>query len=233
MRYISLILITLLSIFISRINLKLHSENYTKPEQKKDIILQLNFLETELKDKNLGERMQHLFPEGYVFIHALYGLAWSELALSDNDPVLTKRALHEALYAYNKLDSKTAKWNFPDYLEPKYGIFYAGWKNYLLSKILSIDTTFDGNEQYIKSFRIQSSEIMNALVASNCPFLESYESQSWPADMFVAMASISNHDKVFVPRYHSEINNWLLDVKERLRIKKNIYWGNYPWPMLL
>jgi hypothetical protein len=61
---------------------------------------------------------------------------------------------------------------------------------------------------------------MNALVASDCPFLESYENQSWPADMFVAMASISNHDKIFIPRYQSEIHNWLLDVKEKLRIKK-------------
>lgn len=217
MRYFTLLIISVLSIVILRINIKLHSENYTKNEKKKDIILQLNFIESQLKNNNLGERMQQIFPEGYVFVNVLYGLAWCELALSDtHDTSLHNKALRESLYAFDNLDSEIAKWPFPSDLNPENGIFYNGWKNYLLSKILSVDTTFKNQDHYISKFKTQSENIVNALKASNCPFLESYNSQVWPADMFVAMASISKHDEILSPKYQSLIKNWISEVKYRL-----------------
>src|SRR4051794_26712074 len=41
---------------------------------------QLAFLRAELGD-GAGERAQELFPEGYFFLHALYGLAWVDVGL--------------------------------------------------------------------------------------------------------------------------------------------------------
>lgn len=223
MKKIYLITIVILSLVILRINIRLYSENYTRKEQKKDVILQLNFLESELKNNNLGARMQRIFPEGYVFVNALYGLAWCELYLSDvEDSVLKSKALNEALYAYNNLDSEQAKWSFQTNLNPENGIFYDGWKNYLLSRILTIDTTFKGSEQYTNKFQNKSNIISEALQNADCPYLESYTKQSWPADMFVAMASLSNHDKIFEKKYQSQINDWLHKIKERLDEKTNM-----------
>ena len=64
--------------------------------------------------------MQQIFPEGYVFVNVLYGLAWCELALSDpTDINLKERSLEEALYAYNCLDSESAKRHFRKKLNPE------------------------------------------------------------------------------------------------------------------
>jgi len=41
---------------------------------------QLAFLRAALED-GAGEQAQRLFPEGYFFIHVLYGLSWVELGL--------------------------------------------------------------------------------------------------------------------------------------------------------
>jgi len=217
MRYFYLIIISALSIIILWINIKLHSENYSKKQQKEDIIKQLNFLEKELKENYSGERMQKIFPEGYVFIHALYGLSWCELTNTDpNDFNLKKRAIKESIYALDQINSDKAKWTFEGYLKPEYGIFYSGWKNYLLSKILSIDTSFSQHKIYINLFKAQCDSIANALKANKSPYIESYSHQSWPADMFVAMASLSNHDKIFKPKYNIDIDQWLQKVKENL-----------------
>lgn len=84
MRKIIFGLIFIITIALLWINFKLHAENFSTNEKQKDIILQLNFIGSELNYNNLGNRMQELFPEGFVFINALYGLAWCELAISDS-----------------------------------------------------------------------------------------------------------------------------------------------------
>lgn len=210
-KYFFLLIISLFTAFILLINFQLYSENETITEKRADIINQLNFLESELKDENLGNRMQEIFPEGFVFIHVLYGLSWCELALSDSikDPVFQKKALSEALFAFNKINSEHARSTFDQSISPEYGIFYCGWKNYLLSKILMCDTTFPEHSSYIETYRAQCINISNAIIVSGSPFLQSYKSQSWPADMLTAMASLSNHDRIFNQKYQKVISNWI------------------------
>ncbi len=211
-------LIFILTLTILWINFKLYSKNFTANEKRTDIILQLNFLETELKANNLGERMQGIFPEGFVFTNALYGLSWCELASSDsiNYANLKGKALHEALFAFNVIDSDKAKSTFDNHLVPKNGVYYLGWKNYLLSKILLLDTNFTDYDRYKTIFINQCEIITAALNQSNSPYLQSYTGQNWPADMFVAMASIKNYDKIYNTKYEDKINKWIKDVKYRL-----------------
>lgn len=218
MKYIFLFLVSILTIFLLWINIGLHFEKTSYPERKKDIILQLNYLEDGLKQHWMGEKMQQVFPEGYVFINALYGLSWCELAMSDldKDSRLKKKAIEEVLFAYGEIKSEKANWMFNNGLSPAKGIYYLGWKNYLLSKLLQIDTTFEGHPEYVRAFKAQCDEIVKALSQSETPFLQSYPQQSWPADMFVAMASLSNYDKIFKPRYKQVINTWVNKVKQRL-----------------
>lgn len=211
-------LLSILSIIILWINLKLYSQNFSNKEKKEDIILQLNFIRTELRNNNLGDRMQEIFPEGFVFTNALYGLSCCELAISEstNDNGLKRKALNEALFAYNEINSEKAKAIFDSHLTPENGIYYLGWNNYLLSKILSVDTTFTGYGRYKNIFIQQSKLITDVLKLSNTPYLQSYNYQTWPADMFVAMASIRNYDKIFKPKYENLISEWIKNVKNKL-----------------
>lgn len=218
MKKLFFVLILILTLTILWINFKLYSGNFTANEKRTDIVLQLNFLETELKANNLGERMQEIFPEGFVFTNALYGLSWCELAVSDsiNDDNLKGKALKEALFAFSEINSDKAKSIFDNHLMPENGIYYLGWNNYLLSKILLLDTNFTDYDKY-KTIFINQCEIINvALKRSSSPYLQSYSGQSWPADMFVAMASIKNYDKIYNPKYEGNINKWIKDVKYRL-----------------
>ncbi len=217
MRYLLLFVLSFFTILILWVNLALHSKEESRIEQEKEVRAQLNFLEKELKHNNLGDRMQHLFPEGYVFIHALYGLSWCELSLSySSDKGLKKKAVEEALYAFNQLNNEKATSNFQIELVPEYGIFYSGWKNYLLSKILKVDRTFKGHEFYEALLEKQSNEIIAAIKLSKSPYIDSYNGHAWPADMFVAMASVSNYNKLYNLKLKPEVNVWLAKVKKHL-----------------
>lgn len=210
MNKISLIFCTIISLSIVYFNFNIHTQYFSKEENTSDIIKQLSFLEKELKENNLGERMQEIYPEGYIFINALYGLAWCELALSNSNNIDIKtKAIDEALYAYNNIDTNDARWNFPTFLKPKYGVFYSGWKNYLLSKIFCVSIEFKGSAIYYDKLKHKSDQIANAFDSINNPFLESYAMSSWPADNFIAINSLANYDKVFKNRYKSTIRNWL------------------------
>ncbi len=218
MKKLILSLIIIFTLLLLWVNLKLYSENFTRKEKHTDILQQLIFLEKELKTNNLGQRMQDVFPEGFVFTNVLYGLSWCEIATSDltNNKELKERALSEALFAYNEISSDKARSTFDNQLTPEDGIFYVGWRNYLLSKIIKSDTTFHNFQRYKRIYSEQCEIIIDALEQSNSPYLQSYYNQAWPADMFVAMTSVSNHDKIFKSKYESEIKNWLTDVKEKL-----------------
>ncbi|MFQ5809099.1 MAG: hypothetical protein ACE5JM_05725 [Armatimonadota bacterium] len=62
-----------------------------------DVLPQLRFVGGALRD-GAGERMQELFPEGYFFSYALYGMAWVEVGQREAPgSALHERALREAL----------------------------------------------------------------------------------------------------------------------------------------
>ncbi|MBI3232894.1 MAG: hypothetical protein HYZ42_02445, partial [Bacteroidetes bacterium] len=209
-------LLILSTIFILWINVALYTNTSDTVHSKQDIKLQLNFLNEELKNNNLGNRMQELFPEGFIFTNALFGLSWCELGLADTSKQLKAQALKEALYAYEQINTNEAKSIFNTNLKPENGIYCVGWNNYLLSKILMLDTNFENSRIYKKIYINQCEEIMDALQHANTPYLESYAGQSWPADMCVAVASVSNYDKVFKPKYQHVISDWVTKVKSRL-----------------
>jgi hypothetical protein len=199
------------------LNIKLYSapDLENREETKQEVISQLNFLNDELKNNNLGNEMQSVYPEGYVFINALYGLTWAEIAGSENHKSeLYLQALSEARYAYKQLNSVVATDNFEKELVPKYGIFYSGWKNYLLAKILAAQEKNDTAE--VADFTTNCNAIANAISTNKSPYPESYTSSCWPADAFVAVASLKLHDEIFDVKYDTTIKKWLSKVKSNL-----------------
>ncbi|GAB5525507.1 MAG: hypothetical protein Roseis2KO_33790 [Roseivirga sp.] len=206
--------VALVSLILLWANVALYGPTLTAEEEQEDIVLQLNFLEKKLKEDNLGRQMQMIFPEGYVFINALYGLAWAELAEPGTlDLNLKTRAIEEAIYAYEAVNSNTGQSTFNPSLSPEYGIYYSGWRNYLLAKVLQIPGAFDAKADYAPSFMARCEEIAIAFRQHESPYLSSYPGQSWPADSFLAIASLAIHDKLYGPVYKQDIANWLQKVR--------------------
>ncbi len=217
MKYAYLFLVAVISGILLWTNISLYGPAFTRDEEYGDIVRQLNFLEKELKEDHLGRNMQMIFPEGYVFIYALYGLTWAELAQADTVYGKTGiRAINEAIYAYESIDSNTGKSTFSPSLNPEYGIYYSGWRNYLLAKILQIQNPPGEVLNYTQTLKARCEEIAKAFRQSKSPYLSSYPGQSWPADSFLAMASLAIHDKLFGPVYREDITNWLHKVRALL-----------------
>jgi hypothetical protein len=181
-------------------------------ETTKDVLLQLQFIEKQLKEHDLAVEMQMQYPEGYIFSNVLYGLTWAEIAKkSEPNTPIHQKGFQEILYAYKQIDTEYAKSIFPASLKPQYGIFYRGWNNFLLGKLLEIQP--NKNDDEIHFFKQNCEEIAEAFQNSNTPFLQSYVGASWAADSFVGIMSLYLHDKLFEPKYQKLIKEWILKVK--------------------
>ena len=193
------------------LNIRFYNSYTNIDNGKTQIIKQLNFLEFELKNNNLGDRMQQLYPEGKVFVNALYGLTWCELAMQDSS--LKKKAIHEALFSYFQINDKVTQLNFDKTLQPEHGVYYFGWKNYLLSKIFQLDTNFKGSDSLISRFKSDCNQFFEQISIEERPYLESYSGLTWPADMVVSMVAVSNLNNVFSLGYDSIIKQWIEKTK--------------------
>ncbi len=176
---------------------------------------QLNFLEPQVHEKHLAEQMQYIYPEGYVFANVLYGLSWTEISKKpDPDSILFLHAQKEANYALARLQSDSAKTIFDKQQQPEYGIFYRGWVNYLLGKMIQAHIVKDTIS--INLFKQNCAEIAAAFSNATTPYPDSYVNMSWPADACVAMASLQLYNKLYTPLYDTLIQNWIENVKVHL-----------------
>ncbi|MFD3509148.1 hypothetical protein [Nocardia sp. NPDC058666] len=171
---------------------------------------QLAFVRDSL-DEGSDTAAQELFPEGYVFSNVLYGLAWVQAAHTDS--ALRDKAVRESRWALARLESDEGRAIFSPRLQPAYGVFWAGWTNWLRGAIVSLDRS---NPEEVQRFSTHSSEIAQAFTAAETPFLQAYQGQAWPVDSTVAMASLRLHDKLFGAKYEPVIDRWLEQAKTRL-----------------
>jgi hypothetical protein len=175
-------------------------------EAKDDIKDQLVYLEARVH-AGLGQQMQALFPEGSVFTHVLYGLTWCGYAQGTPDAELLKHALAEAEWAYSQLDDPGVKGRFPTVMEPRYGAFYAGWRNFLLVHIVNLAQERTA-PRLIVELDAQSAELERAYQRSASPFLPSYDGLAWPADNVVAMASLAMYHQLRADEANGVIERW-------------------------
>jgi len=175
---------------------------------------QLTFLRAAL-DGGAGEEAQRLFPEGYYFLHVLYGLSWVELGM--REPVGERaRALREARWALGRLDSAPGRAPFSSDLAPSYGVFYRGWSNWLRGGVLSLQPAGQRDPAELRRFTDDSAALGAAFDASASPYLTAYPGQAWPVDSTVAMASLRLHDTLLAARFGGTVERWLRGVRERL-----------------
>ncbi|MBB5434267.1 hypothetical protein [Nocardiopsis composta] len=157
----------------------------------------LRFLGAELRG-GAGERMQALFPEGYVFTHALYGL--SRANSGTLDPGRREEALAEARWALDRLDSPAGTAPFPRQADPGYGVFHAGWSTYLLARIVELAGGPDAAPGEARRLAADAEEIAAAfdasLADSGSPYLAAYPGQAWPVDSVAAAAALARATEV-------------------------------------
>lgn len=196
-------------------NLNLYSR-VPETTQYQDTQAQFTFLKNALRN-GAAEEMQDLFPEGYFFTHVLYGLSWVNVGLAENlDPTVREQALFEARQAYARLNEPLGKAPFPQDQNPPHGIFYLGWRNYLLSGILLLQQPAPLNERELREFQANCEAIADALITSEPPYLSSYPNDIWPVDTFPAMISLRGHTELINNRYEPVLDAWLTDVKAKL-----------------
>jgi hypothetical protein len=177
-----------------------------------DVIAQLHYLKGELEE-GAAVDMQHLFPEGYFFSYTLYGLTWVNVGLqSEVGSAERQQALAEARWAFAEVDSEAGQAVFSVALEPPYGMFYAGWANYLLAGILLLQEPGQQDAAELAAFKRNCQRIAQAIENSGTPFLPSYPMQAWPVDTFPAIVSLRAHTRLVDDRYEPLIADWLVEV---------------------
>ncbi len=187
------------------------------------VYFQLQFLKEALREHNAGGEMQQLYPEGFVFINALYALTWVDLI--QNLTILSdvyQEGIAEINWAYNEINSEDGKMIFNKNLPLEYGVFYCGWRNYVLASKLKSQPIIERDSTEVQQFIQQCDSIAYAISNHKTPFLESYSQQIWPADNMVAMASLALHDQIFPPKYQLILSNWISSVKMNLDDKTKL-----------
>ena len=161
--------------------------------------------------------MQQLFPEGYVFSWALYGLAAAETArqLPLTDP-RRPALLTRTQSAIRHLDSPTARAPFSAGLDPPYGAFYAAWRLYLRASYVRAAGANHVGPALLAGFENDCAALAATFERSPTPFPPSYAGAAWPADASVGIAALGLHDHVCPPRYAPLIARWVAAVHQRL-----------------
>ncbi len=178
-----------------------------------ELVKQLRGLKSALRH-NADVEMQDIYPEGYVFLNAVYALAWSSFLQKEQSKTFTVEGYAEIHQAWLKINSPTGREPFSDGLSLPYGSFYNGWSAYVLASKLSLENTALRKNDEVHLFRQQCERIAEVIQQQTYP--ESYHDSGWPADVMMCVASLSLHDRLFEPKYKDIIDRWLIDVKHRL-----------------
>jgi len=161
--------------------------------------------------------MQRLFPEGYFFAHALYGDTWVNIAkLAPKNQALQQQAIDEVRWVLDRLESPTALASFHQPTQVPNGVFYTGWYNRLLGRLLNLQSTVDRCPTDVERFHATSATLAQAFHQSPTHHLDAYPGQCWPVDNIVALTSLRLHDSLYNTDYALVIDEWLTYTQEHL-----------------
>ena len=171
---------------------------------------QLAFLRAEIED-GADRAAQKQFPEGYFFLNVLYGLSWVQVGL--DDPAQSADATAEVRWSLDRLAAGDGTAPFDESLQPQYGVFYAGWTNWLRGGLIALGHSDAAD---LDTFTSESVELATAFRTATTPFLAAYPGQAWPVDSVVAIASLRQYDALVAPRFGQIARNWVTMAKTKL-----------------
>ena len=159
------------------------------------------------------QQMQTMYPEGFVFMHALYALSWCDvLQLPNLDDSVRMEASKEVRFALSELESNTALQIFNANLPLAYGAYYRGWSTYVQGRYIESITPDD--TVINAAFKRNCSAIAAAISHHDTPWLDSYDGMAWPGDNIICLAALSLHDRLFKPTFTFEREVWLQRIKK-------------------
>jgi len=129
-RFVFTLPIIVVIIVTIAVNVRLHT---VVVNPKEDLISELRGLK-HLLDKNADVEMQKLYPEGYLFFNALYGLSWCNYVTYFSNIDSAGIAHKEIQRAVDNIFSENCRAVFDRDLPIPYGAFYSGWSAYVLGK---------------------------------------------------------------------------------------------------
>lgn len=195
---------------------RLHADSpldRTDAEVVADALPRLAFLRDAL-DSGSADRMQQLFPEGYFFSYALYGLAWVDVGARDT--ALRERALTEARWALAHTDSAAGRAVFSQTLDPPYGVFYQGWSTWLRGGVAQLHGPDAPELPRLRAdARALAAAFQAKLDGSGSPFLTAYPGQAWPCDSVVGLAAVRRADRLTGDDHATLVGTWLAAADSR------------------
>jgi hypothetical protein len=215
-KFLGIPFLIILLVYVISLNFRLYYNNKWQGDVNTEVLAQLYFLEHRLK-LGAGEEMQGIYPEGFIFITALYGLTWADFLenINSKDTILQK-GISQLDWAIQQINQENVKKQFGEDLELEYGAFYNGWRAYLMGKKLSLQKKYVIDSLAIREFQMACEKIFSAYAQSQSIFLDSYIHNAWPADNVVCIAALRLHDRLYPPRYQRFIKNWIEKVKQKL-----------------
>lgn len=214
-------LAAILVLFILYINVNLYKVPVCDPAPgdyiNVDARKQLHFLKRQLHEEQAAEEMQLLYPEGYVFIYALYALAWCEVVETlPLQGVGWQEGMREISFSLRAMESPRGRAVFNHELPLTYGAFYRGWTSYVRGRYLQLCPTTGLDTLEMQRFQGECAAIAQAISLTEKPYLETYDYLAWPADNIVCLAALSLHDHIVEPRFQAVKNDWLIRIKSTL-----------------
>jgi len=189
------------------------SERVTAPRLPALSHAQLEYLSEGLEAR--ADAMQRLFPEGRVFMLALYGGAWVNLGRGAYRTSERERARLECGRALQLLESPESQRPFSEAGGLPHGMFYEAWTNWLRGGCLLLEPDGGLRARSSAPFVAACARIEHALAESG-PFVESYRGAAWPADSVVGAASLGLCAELVDARYRASLSSWLRAVRARL-----------------
>ncbi len=175
-----------------------------------EVMDQLHFLQRKLRYEQAGEEAQLLYPEGFVFIYALYALAWCDVvATLPPESTSSQEGIAEIAFSLRMLDSPAGRRVFNPDLPLTYGAFYRGWTAYLHGRYLQLRPLAERDSATVRQFQNECSAIAEAIGQTQNTYLESYRGMSWPADNMVCLAALALHDHITTSRFQVVRKAWL------------------------
>ena len=165
---------------------------FNKYLRNRSIKNQINYL-SQILDKGYDDKLQRKFPEGKLFSNSL--LALSTIEYCDANGKSNEKYSRIVDNCIKRIQSKNALEIFNPNIEPKYGMFFNGWSNYVYSTYKK-SSLFKFSK--IQSIVIKQSDIIESRLESaqndSLRLLDTYAESNWPADNLIGIISMSNEE---------------------------------------
>jgi len=163
---------------------------FNKILRNRSIKNQIEYL-NQLLHNGYDDELQMRFPEGKLFSNAIFSL--SVIEVSDQNENQKQEYAQIIDSAIKRIFSDQTLSPFNSNLKPKYGMFYNGWTNYVLttyqnSSLFKYSTIKEEVQKHSNIIQNRISQIQS----DSIQILDTYSYANWPADNMIGLISVKD-----------------------------------------